>query len=173
MPTRLSALFAAIVLLGALAVPAGPASAAFTVRLGVLTCDIEGRGGFILGSHKLLACTFNPAGNVPRGYYEGSITRIGLDVGATGGAVLAWLVLAPTNQLTPGFLEGRYYGVGAEATPGVGIGANILIGGFDRSIVLQPISLQGQGGANVAAGIAGLRLIDVTNRPEPGAVYKR
>lgn len=172
MPCRpLAILAAAVVLLLASAVVATPARADFTVRLGVLTCDIDGGAGFILGSRKLLACTYRPAGNAPREYYDGAITRIGIDVGATGGAALAWLVLAPTNQLTPGFLEGRYYGVGAEATPGVGVGANVLIGGFDRSIVLQPISVQGQVGASLAAGVAGLRLVDA-NQP-PAGVYKR
>ena len=66
-----------------------------------------------------------------------------------------------------GALEGRYFGVTAQATPGVGIGANVLVGGFDRSIILQPLSLTGQLGANLAAGVAGLRLT------APVRVYKR
>lgn len=166
---RIRLLLVALLLVG-LGAPA--ANAAFTFRLGILTCNIEGGAGFIVGSRKLLACTYRPAGNAPREVYDGSITKIGVDIGATGGTALAWLVLAATNQLTPGFLEGRYFGVTAEATPGVGVGGNVLIGGFDRSIVLQPISVQGQVGANVAAGIAGMRLISPPPAP-PAGVYKR
>ncbi|WP_108663830.1 DUF992 domain-containing protein [Acuticoccus kandeliae] len=148
---------------------AAPAHAEFGVRVGMLTCHVDRGYGLILGSRKTLGCTFRPlrGGHEP---YEGFITKIGIDVGETGGSQIAWAVFAPTTQLSPGALEGRYYGVTAEATPGVGIGANVLIGGFDRSINLQPISVQGQVGANLAAGVAGLRIRSVNPGPPP--VYK-
>ena len=41
---------------------------------------------------------------------------------------------------------------------GVGGGANVLVGGFNKTIALQPLSVQGQTGVNLAVGIAGLSL---------------
>jgi hypothetical protein len=90
-------------------------------------------------------------------YYAGSITRLGIDVGVTNGAKLVWAVFAP-GKVKRGSLAGGYAGAGAEATVGVGIGANALVGGFRKSINLQPISLQGQTGLNIAGGIGSLTL---------------
>jgi hypothetical protein len=39
-----------------------------------------------------------------------------------------------------------------------GVGANVLIGGSNRTVTLQPVSFQGQSGLNVAAGVAGIDL---------------
>ena len=46
----------------------------------------------------------------------------------------------------------------AQATVGVGVGANVLIGGLDKSIALQPLSVEGNKGLNVAAGIGSISL---------------
>jgi hypothetical protein len=67
-------------------------------------------------------------------------------------------VLAHTSSLPPRSLVGSYGGLSAEATVGVGVGANALIGGSDKSIVLQPLSVQAQQGLNIAAGVASLQL---------------
>jgi hypothetical protein len=142
-----------------------PAPAEAGVRIGTLACDIAGGAGLIIASRKELVCEFDGLGGVRDEEYVGSITKVGIDVGGTAAARLLWAVFAPTSRVGPGVLEGRYYGVSAEATPGVGIGANVLIGGFDQSINLQPISIQGQLGANIAAGIAGLRLISAPQAP--------
>lgn len=143
---------------------------AATVRMGTLQCHIDGNAGFIVGSHTGLTCVLRRLNGV-REYYHGSITKIGVDVGFTADTELVWLVFAPSLQIEPGALEGRYWGVSAEATAGVGIGANVLIGGFDRSINLQPISVQGQTGVDIAAGVAGMRLIH--SQPEPAFPVKR
>jgi len=75
----------------------------------------------------------------------------------TTGGVMVWLVWAPTNRPL-GALSGTYAGGTAEASVIAGIGANALIGGSNRTIALQPFSVQGQVGLNVAAGVAGLDL---------------
>ena len=46
----------------------------------------------------------------------------------------------------------------ADASVIVGAGANALVGGSNRTVALQPLSVQGQVGINVAAGVAGLEL---------------
>jgi Protein of unknown function (DUF992) len=145
-----------ISVLGMQTAATGPAFAASGVKVGVLECRIEPGIGFVIGSSKSMDCKFNP----DRGsneYYSGSITKIGVDIGITGEASMAWLVVA-AGSVEPGALEGRYGGASAQATVGAGLGANALIGGFKRSIVLQPLSVQGQTGLNVAVAVTGLRL---------------
>ena len=100
---------------------------------------------------------FTPAGAGPREVYVGSISKFSLDLGATSGGQMVWAVFAPTS-LPFGALAGDYAGATAEATVGAGLGANALVGGSNRTVALQPLSVQGQTGLNVAAGVAGLSL---------------
>jgi hypothetical protein len=148
-------LFVASLLALGLAIP--QAEAAEGVKIGVLTCHVEGGVGLILGSSKAMDCIFAPAGGGPTEEYEGRISKIGIDVGVTGDTTLAWAVFAP-GKVKAGALEGSYGGASAEATVIAGLGANVLIGGLKRSINLQPLSVQAQTGLNIAAGIAGMRL---------------
>jgi Protein of unknown function (DUF992) len=129
------------------------------VQAGTLTCDISGGLGLIIGSQQALNCAFRTAlpGGPPE-FYAGTLTKVGLDLGVTTGGVMVWTVYAPTSQPTGGALAGSYVGVDAAATVGAGVGANVMIGGSNRTIELQPLSLQGQGGLNVAAGVAGIDL---------------
>jgi hypothetical protein len=71
---------------------------------------------------------------------------------------MAWGVFAPTNGYHHGALAGTYVGGSGSASLGVGVGANALIGGSHRSIALQPLSVEGQVGVNLALGVAGLSL---------------
>jgi hypothetical protein len=134
-----------------------PAAHAGGIKIGVLTCDIAGGPGFILGSSKDADCVFKSAGGRRTEHYTGSIGKLGVDVGITGHTVLAWAVFAP-GRLRSGSLRGHYNGVSAEATVIIGLGANVLVGGFKDGINLQPVSLQAQTGLNVAAGLASLSL---------------
>jgi hypothetical protein len=133
------------------------AKAGSGVRVGVLTCNVQGGVGWIIGSTKSANCVFHSSHGGWRDYYVGSITRVGIDVGVTNGAKLVWAVFAP-GRVKRGSLAGGYAGAGAEATIGVGLGANAPIGGFRRSINLQPVSVQGQTGLNIAGGIGSLTL---------------
>jgi hypothetical protein len=143
-------------LLVAAALPATAQSANRT-KVGTLTCDISAGMGVIIASKKNVACMFTPANPGPREVYVGSITKFGLDLGGTTGGKMVWSVFAPTNR-AHGALAGRYVGATAEATVGAGLGANVLVGGSNRTVALQPISVQGQTGLNIAAGVAGLTL---------------
>lgn len=146
----------AIALAAALAT-ATPASAKSGVKIGALNCRVEGGVGLILGSSKKMSCRFNPAGGGRTERYTGRISRIGVDIGFTTKSYMTWAVFAP-GKTKRGALAGSYGGASAEATIGVGLGANVLIGGFKKTIALQPLSVQGQEGLNIAAGIAGLSL---------------
>jgi Protein of unknown function (DUF992) len=148
-----AALFSAVVGIAALA---GPASAQSAVNVGTLTCNVASGFGFIFGSSKALNCTFAGLGRYE--HYVGSITKFGADIGYTSGGVLVWTVVAPVAAMRPGALGGNYGGATASATVGVGVGANALIGGSNNTIALQPLSIEGNTGLNVAAGIAGITL---------------
>jgi hypothetical protein len=134
-----------------------PASAQERVKAGTLTCDISAGLGLIIASQKQVSCIFTPSVSEPREVYFGTINKFGLDIGATVGGEMAWAVYAPTNRPF-GALAGHYGGASAEVTVGLGLGANVLLGGSDRTIALQPLSIQGQAGLNLAAGVTGLEL---------------
>ena len=140
----------------ALVMGASAAQAQARVEVGVLTCQARGGTGFIIGSTKYFRCRFHRPGRDE--YYRATISKFGLDIGSTTATNIAWAVLAPTTNLPPRSLSGNYGGVGAEATVGLGIGANALIGGSKRGIILQPLSVQAQKGLNIAAGIESLEL---------------
>lgn len=128
-----------------------------TLEAGTLTCAVAGGGSFIVGSTKALNCTFQGSGGQREGY-EGEISRIGLDLGVTGGGVIVWTVLAASDTIESGALAGSYSGVGAEASVGVGAGAKVLVGGSNKTISLQPLSVQGQSGLNVAVAVETITL---------------
>ena len=155
--TRLAACAMAL-LAGALALP-NAASAQAGVKVGNLTCNVSSGWGFVFGSSRGLNCTF--AGPTGIEYYTGTISKFGVDIGYTTGGVMIWTVIAPTAVLAPGSLLGSYAGGTASATVGIGVGANALIGGNAGSIVLQPLSIEGNQGLNVAGGIGAISLAPV------------
>ena len=136
---------------------AGPALAQGHVQAGSLTCDVSAGIGLILGSQRQVYCTFTPALPGPIEVYPGSITRVGLDLGATTGGVMIWVVYAPTARPMGG-LAGGYAGASAESSFVAELGANVLVGGYGSTVALQPVSVQGQTALNLAASIAGLEL---------------
>lgn len=148
-------LLAAIALFGT-CVPLAAQQAGGT-KVGVLTCKTSASLGLIVGSHQKLRCSFSPD-NGPAENYVGHVNRLGLDLGVKAGGAMAWGVFAPTSGLHHGALAGTYVGGSGSASLGVGVGANALIGGSHRSIALQPLSVEGQVGVNLALGVAGLTL---------------
>ena len=127
------------------------------VRAGILQCQGGQNVGFVVGSVTSFECVFQSEGRRPEPYIA-TVRRYGLDLGVTGQTRFAWAVNAPDRRVGRGELAGNYGGVGANASVGVGFGGNFLVGGPQNSYALQPISVQGQTGLNVAAGIAGLEL---------------
>jgi hypothetical protein len=127
------------------------------IQVGTLACSMSSGIGLVVGSQRNVNCLFDPGGNAPKEAYTGTMTRIGLDVGVTGGAQIIWAVFADTNRYV-GMLSGTYAGATAEMTIAAGLGANVLVGGSNRTVALQPLSVQGQVGLNIAAGIGALEL---------------
>ena len=127
-------------------------------KVGTLDCDVSAGTGMIITSQKGVRCVFTPTTTRRPEVYAGAITKYGVDVGFTSGGKLIWAVFAPTTDKLRGALAGNYVGASAEASIAAGGGANALIGGSNQTITLQPISIQGQTGLNLAVGVAGLRL---------------
>jgi hypothetical protein len=147
---------AALTLAAAVSFP-GEAAAQRGARVGTLTCNIAPGVGFIVGSQKQINCTYTPSGRGARERYAGTVTRLGLDVGATAGGRMVWAVHAPTSAGRYA-LAGSYVGASGEVSAGAGVGANALVGGNNRTVTLQPLSVQVQAGVNLAVGVAGLNL---------------
>lgn len=152
---RLAAAVVAVLVAGTAIL--APTAAQSRVKVGTLSCDISGGLGLLVASQKQARCTFTPSVPGPREVYFGTINKLGIDIGGTTGGSMLWTVYAPTS-LRDGALAGHYTGASAEATLGLGAGANILVGGSDRTIMLQPISVQGQTGLNLAVAVASLEL---------------
>ena len=136
----------------ALTASLGGANAQERVQVGVLECRGGASIGFFVGSVTNLGCVLRIDG-VPEDRYVATIRKVGVDLGITSETALAWGVFAPTRQLGPGDISGNYAGAQGSATIGVGAGGNVLVGGSNNSIALQPLSLQGQVGLSVAAGL--------------------
>lgn len=139
------------------AIGSATAQPAQGVKVGTLVCDVSGGIGMIIGSQKGVQCLFNPNLPGPPEAYVGTISKFGIDIGATTAGQMVWAVYAPTTRVY-GALAGTYAGATAEATIAVGLGANVLVGGSNRTIALQPLSVSGQTGLNLAAGVASLEL---------------
>lgn len=128
------------------------------IQVGSLNCSLSSSIGMLLGSQRNVACILH-TDNVPDETYQGTLTRVGLDIGATSGGKIVWAVFAGTNRFA-GMLNGTYVGASGEASIGAGLGANVLIGGSNNSVALQPLSIQGQTGLNIAAGVSKLSLCE-------------
>lgn len=135
------------------------ADAQARLEAGTLTCKGKGSVGMILGSKHALSCVFSPAGGGPRQTYAATITKVGIDVGVTGPTTMVWTVLYSTQSVPSGALAGTYAGASAGASVGIGGGANVLVGGSKNSVGLQPVSVQGQTGLNLAVGVSELSLV--------------
>jgi hypothetical protein len=135
----------------------GESAQAQRIRAGVLNCDVSAGIGLIIGSQRQVNCLFTPDVPGPQEGYYGTITKFGLDVGATAGGSMLWAVYADTSR-GYGFLAGDYAGASGEATVAVGLGANVLVGGSNRTVALQPVSVTGQVGLNLALGVANLSI---------------
>jgi hypothetical protein len=152
---RLLAVFSLAMALSAMT--AAPARAA-TVTTGYLSCYQAAGWGYVIGGSYKLHCTYSTKDGHRTEYYDGKISDFGADIGYLKSAVVLWAVASGTRDLKPGALAGSYGGVQGSVALGMGGGVNVLVGGFEKSITLQPISVEGQKGLNVAAGVGAMTL---------------
>lgn len=150
-----------------LAAPAGATPNG--VKVGILTCHVDSGWGYVLGSSKDMQCEYRPNAGEPD-HYVGTMSKFGVDIGYTRGAEIVWDVIAPTSDVRAGALQGDYAGATASATVLAGVGAHVLLGGFDKSLALQPVSVEGNSGLDIAAGVGEMSLRAVAPPPPPRPV---
>jgi hypothetical protein len=125
---------------------------------GMLRCKLNPSIGFIIFGHQSMECQFMPSLPGAPQTYEGALNTVGIDIGVIGAGGLAWAVLAPTSGIPTGALAGEYVGASGDVALGAGVGANVLIGGSQRSFALQPVSIEGSVALNVTLGLSALQL---------------
>jgi hypothetical protein len=153
---------AALALIAVLAAPADAQSPTPWTQAGMLRCLVNPSIGFIIAGHQSMECTFTQNAPIPPQAYYGALNMIGLNIGISAGGVFGWAVLAPTVGIPAGALAGEYVGASGDIGLGLGVGANVLIGGSGRTFALQPVSLEGSVAVDVALGVSALKL-----RPGP------
>jgi hypothetical protein len=126
-------------------------------QAGMLTCNLNPSIGFVIFGHQSMECRFQPVSGAVQGY-DGAINTVGLDLGISGGGRFAWAVFGPASGIPYGALAGEYVGASGDIGLGVGVGANVLVGGSNRSVALQPVSLEGSMAVNAVAGLSQLKL---------------
>ena len=146
-----------IFIITALVLWAPVAQAQTWVQAGALRCRLNPSIGFVIFGHQSMECSFQPVSG-PIQAYEGAINTVGVDLGISEGGRLAWAVFGPASGIPYGALAGEYVGASGDVGVGVGAGANVLVGGSNRSIALQPVSLEGSVALNVVAGLSQLKL---------------
>ena len=148
------------------------ASAQQGVRVGVLECTGGQNVSFVVGSNSTLNCVFQSEGGRAE-RYTANVRRFGLDLGFTENTTVQYTAFAPSARMGRGALAGTYGGVGSNASVGIGFGGNFLLGGNANQYTLQPISVQGQTGLNVTAGIVELQLTPVVEQRRRARHHRR
>lgn len=141
------------------AAPVAQAEEKKGATVGMLHCNEASGWGVVFGSTHDLKCVFNSAekGAKPV-HFTGKIKKYGVDIGYQANSVILWAVVSTSEKFTPGALAGTYAGATAEVAWAAGLGANVLVGGSSKGIALQPLSVQGYNGANLAAGVTEVSL---------------
>jgi len=148
----------ALVLIGLLGASADAQAPTSWTQAGVLRCVVNPSIGFIIAGHQSMECRFTQNPPIPLQIYHGALNMIGLNIGVSAGGVFGWAVLAPTSGVPAGALAGEYVGASGDIGLGLGVGANVLVGGSARTIALQPVSVEGSVAVNVALGVSALQL---------------
>ena len=135
-----------------------PTLAGVSVKTGLLNCGIAGGWGYVLGSSRKISCVYTNSDTGRIEHYTGRISKMGLDLGYVSPGTMIWAVLTPTTEEGSGALAGGYAGATVGGALGYGGNVNALIGGEANSISLQPLSMGGNKGLNLAAGLETLSL---------------
>lgn len=153
--TRYTSIAGAAVALS-LSFGAGPAWS--NTQLGMLKCDTSIGIGEILVRKQTMTCVFTHTDGKKENY-TGTVHQYGVEIGMVKEGHLAWAVFAATPAKGAGLLAGKYGGVDASVAAGIGLGADILVGGTGESFSLQPLAVEGEPGVGIAAGVEQIELI--------------
>ena len=148
----------AAIAVASLAVTSAADAAPAGVRVGELTCNVASGWGFVFGSSKDLHCTYRGSNGHPRALYRRDLQvrrrrRLYRRRRAGLGRVRAHL-----RHRARARCRATMSAPPPRPPSRVGAGANVLVGGLNKSIALQPLSVEGSKGLNVAAGIGSISL---------------
>jgi len=147
-----------LALIAILVTPANAQAPGSWTQVGMLSCNVNPSIGFIIAGHQSMQCLFTQNTPYPPQAYDGALNTVGLNIGVTADKVLGWAVFAPTTGIPAGALAGEYVGASGDVAVGLGVGANVLVGGSGRTVALQPVSVQGSVAINVTLGVSALTL---------------
>lgn len=141
------------------------------IKIGILNCtEVPGTGvNLLIYSSTEVECVLRSPEGTEK--YTGKTgIALGVDLEWSASKAISYAVFGVTNDVRVGnhALAGKYVGVKASATAGVGIGAQVLVGAGPKSITLQPLALEVGSGFGAAAGLAYLSL-----EPAPTGHVKR
>jgi hypothetical protein len=134
-----------------------PAVAQSGPPAGRLNCSVGAGLGLVVTSQRPMECRFTPRRG-PGQRYVGVVRNFGLDLGTIRSSTMSWRVYGPYARAPLGALAGRYGGATVGGSAGTGGSGNLLVGGNNGDVTLQPLSLQGARGINVAIGVTGFEL---------------
>jgi hypothetical protein len=137
-----------------------------TATIGTLQCHLSGGVGMILIENQALDCVYKGLSG-PQQHYIGRLTNVGANIGISGPGEMIWEVVTATNKVGPGDLAGDYAGAQGSVAVGGGVGGAVLIGGSNKSISLQPVSVSVGSGLNLSAGFGNLNLQYMPVTPPP------
>jgi len=142
------------------AIPAYAGNSTAGTKIGVLTCNSVPGSGLNLLIHSTvdLKCKFESTDGSGTEHYVGETgIGLGIDINYNLERHLIFTVFAADTARGNHKLAGKFGGAGGSATVGVGVGAQVLVGGSNRSVSLQPV-IEGSSGFGVSGGLTYLFL---------------
>lgn len=133
------------------------------VKIGKLTISsVPGSGkNLIIRSSSDVEAVFEDLNGKEEFYIGEAGIEFGIDLAMKEGEWnQVYLVFSPAEDYRTGSyaLQGKYFGTRAGAGVGVGVNAQVLLGGLDKSFSLQPLSVGTGTGTGVEAGLGYLFL---------------
>jgi len=141
-------------------VPAYAGSSTAGTKIGILTCKTVPNSGVNLLIHSTvdITCRFESTDGSGVEHYVGETgVGFGIDLSYNINKQMVFTVFAADTVNGSHKLAGKYGGAGASVSAGVGGGVQLLVGGSNKSVSLQPV-IEGSTGIGASVGITYLFL---------------
>lgn len=142
------------------AVPLAASEAPQRFAVGTLRCAASTADARDAETAKSLTCIFRAGKAGVNSYYRGRIIKFSGDMEQPPDPAISWTVWVPEEiDLSNASLAGRYASVPVDDPRVAGLGTNLMLGGENEAIVLEPIHGSQKDRADLAAAIATLELL--------------
>ena len=130
------------------------------VQIGSLSCNLGLGDGSFTGEGKMASCIFDPAQDAfSEETYDGEVNSSGPGSGETVNGSMAWLVFAPSaDSWSEGGLAGSFTAISDEGAFGSSLGRDVLGGGTEGKLALQPLNLGPADTPSVFDGVTEMQL---------------